>query len=307
VISTKGTRVAGTCEWITHNKTYKSWLDSDDDGNGDTRLLWISGGPGKGKTMLSVFLTQELQRHTARIPNSELAFFFCSAQDEKRNTAVAVLRGLIHQIIAKRPRLLKHALPHLETPERTQQTLSSLETLWLIFSNLIADAELGTMFCVLDGLDECEESTLRVLLPRIVSLLTSENPSSSKGTFKLAIVSRDLPGLRGCTTRVRLDPDNDEKVVGDIELFVSARVGELSKIEGFDDDFQSAVQTALLERAGGTFLWVGFAMDELMQKQTRSEILEALEDLPSGLPAIYSRMLRLVNKQAKPATGSGLT
>ena len=241
--------------------------------------------------MLSVFLTDELKRRTDNTQDAELAFFFCSAEDEKRNTAVAVLRGLVHQIIAKRPHLVKHALPYFETPERTQQTLSSLETLWLIFSKLIADAELGTMFCVLDGLDECEESTLRVLLPRIVSLITGESSSSTKGTFKLAIVSRDIAGLQGCTTRVRLDPDNDEKVVSDIELFVSARVGELSRIEGFNNDFRSAVQTALLKRAEGTFLWVGFAMHELLQKQTCSEIWEALEDLPSGLPAIYSRML----------------
>ena len=51
------------------------------------------------------------------------------------------------------------------------------------------------------------------------------------------------------------------------------------------------MQTALQARAEGTFLWVGFAMHELLQKQTCTAILEALEDLPSGLPAIYSRML----------------
>ena len=287
--------MVGTCEWITHNASYRAWLNSDGAGdasnNDNTRLLWISGGPGKGKTMLSIFLTEELERHTARIDNTELAFFFCSAEDEKRNTAVAVLRGLVHQIIAKRPQLVKHALLYFETPERTQQTLSSLETLWLIFSKLIANAELGTMFCVLDGLDECDESTLRVLLPRVVSLITGDALWSVKSTFKLAIVSRDLPGLRGCTTRVRLDPDNDEQVVSDIGLFVSARVAELSKIEGFDEDFRASVQAALLKRAQGTFLWVGYVMHELSQKQTCSEIWAALQDLPSGLPAIYSRML----------------
>jgi ankyrin repeat protein len=247
--------------------------------------------------MLSVFLTEELERYTAGREDADLAFFFCSAQDEKRNTGVAVLRGLVHQIIAKRPQLVKHALPYFETSERTQQTVSSLETLWIIFSKLVADAKLGAMFCVLDGLDECEESMLRVLLPRFVGLLTVKGLTSTKGTFKLAIVSRDIPGLQGCS-RIRLDPDNDEKVVSDIELFVSARVEELSKTEGFNDEFYSAVQTALLERAGGTFLWVGFAMHELLQKRTCSEIWEALEELPSGLPAIYSRMLlRIPAKQ----------
>jgi ankyrin repeat protein len=297
LISAKGTRVAGTCEWITHHTSYRAWLNGDGDGDGNSRLLWISGGPGKGKTMLSVYLTKELEKHAASTQSVELLFFFCSAQDEKRNTAVAVLRGLVHQIVDKRPLLVKHALPYFETPERTQQTLSSLEALWIIFSKLIADVELGTMFCVLDGLDECEESTLRVLLPRFVGLLAGEDPPSSQSMFKLAIVSRDMPGLQGCT-RVRLDPDNDEMVVDDIKLFVSARIEELSRITGFNDDFRASVQTVLLDRAEGTFLWVGFAMHELLQKQTCTEIWEALEDLPSGLPPIYGRMLlRIPAKQ----------
>lgn len=299
LISAKGTRVAGTCEWITRNESYLAWLHGGDDNDGhgsnhdNTRLLWISGGPGKGKTMLSVFLTEELERNTAGLDGVEVAFFFCSADDKKRNTAIAVLRGLVHQIISKRPQLVKHALPYFETRERTQQSLLSLETLWVIFSKLVADARLGKMFCVLDGLDECEESTMRVILPRIVDLIASATPSLPTGTFRLAIVSRNMPGLQGCT-RIRLDPDNDEKVVSDIELFVSARVGELSRIEGFNDDRRASVQSALLERAEGTFLWVGFVMHELLQKRTCTDILEALKELPSGLPAVYGRMIQRI-------------
>jgi hypothetical protein len=147
------------------------------------------------------------------------------------------------------------------------------------------------MFCVLDGLDECDESSLRVLLRKVVNLLTLNNSLIAK-TFKLVIVSREIHALRGCDcSRIRLDPDNDAKVDGDIELFVSTRVQELSRIEGFNNDFRSYVQAALLQRAEGTFLWVGFAMYELSQKETCIEILEVLENLPTGLPAIYNRML----------------
>jgi ankyrin repeat protein len=241
--------------------------------------------------MMSIFLTEELENKTARKSDAEMLFFFCSAQDEKRNTGVAVLRGILYQIMAKCPQLITHALPYFETPERTQQTLLSLETLWIIFTKLVADTALGTMFCVIDGLDECDESATRVLLPRIVGLLTA-NVSSTTGMFKLAVISREIHALRGCScSRIKLDPDNDAKVDSDIELFVSTRVQELSGIEGFNNDFRSFVQESLVERAEGTFLWVGFAMYELLQKETCSEVLEVLEDLPTGLPAIYDRML----------------
>ena len=183
----KGTRVEGTCEWITHDKNYRAWLD------GGPRLLWISGGPGKGKTMMSIFLTEELEEKTSSMEDGQFICFFCSHQNEKRNTGVAVLRGLVHQIVSKRPKLIKHALPYFETAERTQQTLSSLEALWLIFSRLIADSELGTIFCVLDGLDECDQ--LGALLPRIISQLAPSNTASSRTGFRLTIVSRDMLGL----------------------------------------------------------------------------------------------------------------
>jgi hypothetical protein len=254
--------------------------------------------------MMSIFLTEELENHTARRSDAEMFFFFCSAQDEKRNTGVTILRGILYQMIAKRPQLITHALPYFETPERTRQTLSSLETLWIIFTKLVADTALGFMFCVLDGLDECDESATRVLLPRINALLTDKTPSTT-GMFRLVVVSREIHALRGCScSRIRLDPDNDAKVYGDIELFVATRVQDLSEVEGFDSDFRSFLQESLVERAEETFLWVGFAMYELSQKETCTGILEVFEDLPTGLPAIYNRMLLQIPARHKELSQS---
>lgn len=55
LIRRKGISAKGTCRWITSNKVYESWLHAR------SQLLWISGGPGKGKTMLSIFLIEELE------------------------------------------------------------------------------------------------------------------------------------------------------------------------------------------------------------------------------------------------------
>lgn len=59
LIDRKGERVPGTCEWILTDQTYQSWL-RDDPG-----LLWICGCPGKGKTMMSIFITQTLERQNS--------------------------------------------------------------------------------------------------------------------------------------------------------------------------------------------------------------------------------------------------
>ena len=78
-------------------------------------------------------------------------------------------------------------------------------------------------------------------------------------------------------------------------------VDELQKkIPGFDSALRAEVEATLLDRAQGTFLWVGFVMVELLKKNTSIEIIRALADFPPGLPAIYSRMLRQIDGQWRP-------
>ena len=99
--------------------------------------------------------------------------------------------------------------------------------------------------------------------------------------------------------QVKLDPDNTNLVASDIKRFISVRVEELSRIEGFNEKIRTTVQEALLERAEGTFLWVGFVINELSKKKTCTEVFETLRALPRGLPAIYSRMLLQIERSRR--------
>jgi ankyrin repeat protein len=284
LVSKKGRRVTGTCEWITHHPSYQSWLHDGE------QLLWISGGPGKGKTMMSIFLTEELERLAFASTVIQAVFYFCSIQDEKRNTALAILRSLIHQIITQTPNLAKHATAYFQRDDQQRQTLTSFETLWMILRDIVADKSLPTTFCVLDGLDESDEQALELLVPRLVDLLSADQSPNTASKFRLAIVSRDIRSLRDCV-QVKLDPDHDEDVAHDIESFVASMTEDLPAPEGSEIAFRAHIQKTLLDRAKGTFLWVGFAMHELRKKRTSTEILSALEGLPSGLENIYGTML----------------
>ena len=249
--------------------------------------------------MLSIFLTEELAKISGPRDDTKLIFYFCSHQDDRRNTAITILRGLLHQIITERPGLAKHVLPYFDTPERAQLSKSSLATLWIIFEKILLDPSLGTIFCVLDGLDECDEDSLRSLVVKLVNFFSPTDSRLMVGEFKLVIVSREISGLRN-VPRVKLDPDLDEQVTGDIQRFISVRIDELSTVEGFNE-IRARVQSTLLERAEGTFLWVGFVMHELSQKKTCTEILDTLRTLPKGLPGIYSRMLLQIESSRRHA------
>ncbi|KAL6823923.1 hypothetical protein V8C40DRAFT_266490 [Trichoderma camerunense] len=280
--SIKGRRTAGTCEWIRDNETYRSWLD------GDLRCLWITGGPGKGKTMLSIFLTEELEKRTQESKATELLLFYFCTPDEKHSSAVAILRGLAYQLVRMRPNLVSHILSDFESAEKTQETLNSPNALWMVLEKLLQAPDLGTVFCVLDGLDECDEESSSLLAEKFYEFFL-ENSKPSGAQLKLAIVSRKIDRL-DVFPQVKLDPDNNEYVNSDIQSFIASSVKRLERIRGFNV-YRESIEATLLSRAQGTFLWVGFVIAELSRKKTCTEIMETLEGIPQGLHGTYSRML----------------
>jgi ankyrin repeat protein len=287
----KGQRVQGTCQWITTNETYASWLASQ------SQLLWLSGGPGKGKTMLSIFLTEELEKIVVQSQDAKLAYFFCDNRNKKRNTAVAMLRGLIFQLIQQHSKLLEHILPVFKVQKEALFSDSSFESLWRIFESMVRDPGIDSVFCVLDGLDECDEHSLEMLTEKLRDFF-----SKSPMGLKLVAVSRELPdciprAISGFP-RVRLDPDSDREVSNDLREFIMIKVNELSTEKFYPDDLRAYVERTLLERAKGTFLWVGFVIKEL-RKKAPAEVEDCLNDLPAGLGGMYGRLLLDIREERR--------
>lgn len=50
-------KVEGTVEWILKNPQYSEWNSKQ-----NARLLWVTGYPGHGKTVLASFMTQHLNK-----------------------------------------------------------------------------------------------------------------------------------------------------------------------------------------------------------------------------------------------------
>ncbi|KAG8525642.1 uncharacterized protein KY384_000402 [Bacidia gigantensis] len=116
----KGTRVPGTCEWIIKDTLYQEWQGSGPD------ALWITADPGRGKTMLSLFILEHIERSVGQSINSpdstvqdqdekeiDLYYFFCSSEEGSRRSALSVFRNLISQIVSKHQDLMKHVLDYL--------------------------------------------------------------------------------------------------------------------------------------------------------------------------------------------------
>ena len=297
LITTKGSRVDGTCEWIKSHALYDSWLRSE------SQLLWLSGGPGKGKTMLSIFLAEELEQ-TARLSQDKLFLqYFCDNKDEKRNTAVAVIRGLVSQLLQSRPKLFNHILPTFRTQK---ESMLSFETLWRIFESMVCGPALETTYCVLDGLDECDEASLEILVGKFAALLSAKPHRSPACHLNLLIVSRDLPDfipeLLSSFPRISLNPDADTEITQDIDLFIKVKVEELSRRKQNPETLRVRVEAVFRDRAQGTFLWIGIVAQAL-RKYKATEVEKALDLFPPGLDELYARILLQIDSGRREIAG----
>ncbi|KAI9778406.1 MAG: hypothetical protein M1816_004104 [Peltula sp. TS41687] len=289
LIALKGRRVDGTCEWLTQHPHYQGWL-----ADANHPLLWISGGPGKGKTMLAIYITEVLQPVVDAADNV-LLYYFCSNRDKNRNTALTIMRGILHQWIDLHPPLAKDIKNSFEGTETTKYTISSFVSLWRVFLTLLQQSTSSQVVCVLDGLDECEKESLRQLLDAVGNYL-SKSGEKARPRLKLIILSRPQPAVLesklGQYQQIQLDA-SDTEISHDVERYIFAKVAELASEQNLSEEMVAQVQQTLLAGADGTFLWVGFVANEL-QGRSWSKIDEVLRHVPKGLGGIYQRLLQQI-------------
>lgn len=283
IISENGPRVDGTCEWITHHETYISWLHSR------SQLLWLSGSPGQGKTTLSIYLAEVLESWAKRSQNAIFLEYYFKSQDDKHDNATAAMRGLIYQLLNGRPELFRHILPKFEAQ---QESLLIFETLWTVFEKMICDPVLGDIYCIIDALDECEEPSLIPFLAKLRFLFSHINTSSPQH-LNLVVVSREFPG---CIPKELSEFAHIQLNSGDdILKFIESKVEILARHRQYPTQLSSYVKKVFLERAQGTFLWVGIVARQL-ETYALSEVGAALDQFPSGLEQVYARMLAQIDE-----------
>lgn len=78
-------RVPGTCEWFFEDNRFLKWRDSK-----HSRLLWVSAGPGCGKSVLSRSLVDERRVCTSAMASTVCYFFF--SRMAKNSVCVVLMR-----------------------------------------------------------------------------------------------------------------------------------------------------------------------------------------------------------------------
>ena len=296
----KGVGVKGTCKWLLAENKYVAWKVGD-----KPQLLWLVGGPGIGKTMISSFLVGELERKAGQDSAMTLAYYFCDNKDESRNTASALLRGLLLQLLRKRPILFKHVKKdYYEMKDRLPELLRNLDSLWRIFRSMLKDHDAGNVYILVDALDECEKSSQKAFLTHLKRLFTGQQLDGNvavkflitcRPEQEIEDTLRDDEG-RDVGERLRMD---SPKINSDLFKFIDVKVDELSSRKGYPVELKQEIKVVLTEQAGGTFLWASLVLDDISRTKVTSKVRAKLLELPSSLGQVYNRILKGIDDESR--------
>ncbi|USP74162.1 hypothetical protein yc1106_01436 [Curvularia clavata] len=264
---TKGGLLFDSYHWVLDNSTFQQWQQDP-----TSRLLWVKGDPGKGKTMLLCGIINEIQKTTRH--NETVAYFFCQATDSRINNAVAVLRGLLYMLVTQQPLLASHIQKQHECAgKQLFEDANAWVALRDIFTDILQDPSLGRTYLVVDALDECIAD-----LPKLLGFVAQQSSASSR--VKWIVSSRNWPDIEAQLERaghkVKLSLElNANAIATAVGAFVKQKVNNLATEKHYSPELQAEVLRYLTLNANDTFLHV--------QKK--------LTQFPPGLDALYERMM----------------
>ncbi|KAJ5990302.1 hypothetical protein N7522_010509 [Penicillium canescens] len=278
-------------QWILEDPQYKGWENGDDVG-----LLWIKGGAGKGKTMLSIGLIEQLAR--AQDESTVVIYSFCQNADYELNTLEAILKGLILQLANQQTELKESLRRRWDTiQESFSEDVTSWQSLWNVLFEMLARCKYSRVYMVVDALDECQDDDVVDFLKSIV-----RKGLDHPGKVKWMLTSRPWDGAERVLlagqdqVQINLDGEhNSQSVSGAVEAYITSKVEELSRQHKYGATLKSEIETELTERSEGTFLWVSLVCKAL-ESVCRDDALSTVQSLPPGLHPFYDRVLNQLNE-----------
>ncbi|RDW84057.1 uncharacterized protein DSM5745_04383 [Aspergillus mulundensis] len=292
------TRLHTTCDWILKHRTYAAWLRGPL--RESSKVLWIHGPSGYGKSVLCAFIIQRL-RDTR---SNSVYNAFCSADNELQRDPIYVLRAWIIQAVSRDQSVFEMVHHYLDkhhdptAPPSCKAAKATHSDLWNLFQKLLSH-DPSAIF-IIDGLDECPRvSTSRVdssrsrgdVLDQLVHLL----PESAA---RLLVVSRNEDDIKA-----QIGPHNAKRsgvklyelsltkdlVAPDVARFAEHVV--VQKLPGESDKYQQKIAAQMAEKSDGMFLMVRLQSRNLRPRKRKRnyQLHPSIDEMPTDLVRIYER------------------
>lgn len=298
-------RLDGTATWVFHTTSFKSWFGGppsvalNTNGTFGSNVMWITGKPGAGKTVLAASIIEHLE---GSCPQNDILYFFFQSQSSENSSSDAY-RSVLAQLLQKSGHDLdllyrfSFAIPKPDE-KKDHSDVSGLSndgqkkfTSTIIFELLRLCLRRGSIL-VLDGIDECRDLDVFILSLR---RLLETHPHA-----RVVLLSRINIARLKHTVQDQCHLEFPEiNISTDIGQFLTEEIHELFEegtLPGSIENTEALVRK-LVRGADGMFLWARLMINLLrspsMTPYQRLEVIERVS-VPEGLEKLYERIFMYI-------------
>ena len=293
--------MSGTGTWLEKEALFTAWSEQD------IPILWIFGRPGSGKSHLSTWAINYLEKLYVQdqgIPSVAVAFFYVRDNEAQLRDANTILKALAWQIAHVDPVFKKHAAKVCKARKKIVSAEDTWSNLFLDFYRATQPSDRSAML-VIDGLDEAPRTARTTILGLCQDLLIQDSDGLGP-RIQVAIIGRvTLKGDMEFEREEKFIEVSPEKNKDDIERYIDKRLSDLElikKLEQIDRAQARKVSRSqpkpmapivkrklkdkILSSANGIFLWAQLLLDTLKGKEAH-EIERILNAPPQSLEEMF--------------------
>jgi len=279
----------GSFEWIWTHDQYKKWIEAD-----ASRLLYLQGKPGSGKSTLTKYFTENLLKRGLNAKSATVAkFFYSDREGEIQRSHRNMLRSILYEILDQHEAFFYHCF---QLEYRSQPAFNGrggiglveweYESLKRIFSSLLDYPRAEPLYLIIDAVDESDDNDRREILELLLRMCSGTNSC----VVKAFVASRPVAALERRISEFHSFIRLQDETKPDISRLASSY---LERMEF--PDFLEKARRYVVDNANGVFLWVRLVGEELLAYDdlgyAEEDVFELLKSLPTELDDHYVRML----------------
>ena len=266
----------------------------------------MSADPGCGKSVLAKSLIAKELKSTEE---HTTCYFFFKDDNIEQTSATNALCALLHQLFNQKKYLINYAMSDFHSNGVRLQEL--LERLWSILREASADTKAGTVVCIVDALDECDESSRTTLL-RYLNHFYNNTAGNDRENMRLKFlvtsrpyfhIERDLQSLISKYPVIRLAGEAETQSISrEINLVIKVEIEKLGLALKLDASVQSILQNELCKYNNRTYLWLHLVLDVIRRRLeivSPKQIQKVLSSVPDTVDKAYSAILERSENKAQ--------
>ncbi|KAH6908077.1 ankyrin repeat-containing domain protein [Coprinopsis sp. MPI-PUGE-AT-0042] len=265
----------GTVKWLLESSMFQFWLDTQH------AILWGTGMPGAGKTILASVVIEDLQARARECSDICVAFVYCRYTEpmKVRN----ILAALVRQLLERFPHLLSSVEP-LYLQHELEGTKPSQKELIDVIRGICS--HFRTAYLFIDGLDEALYDEQFDLLDTLKSVHAN-----------FFITSRPLSRLKDVLPNAKFF--NIAATEEEVELLVSQHIDcnpDLQQVLATDAQRERVIKK-ICESSQGMFLHASLMVEAIRHCTSSRHVMEQLGKLPAKLDILYEEVFKRIEMQ----------